>query len=1134
MPAAVEPAASRSIRRPSQKLREAMTPPPEPEQEQEPQLQLQHPQSQPHPQSHPHTHTQPPLSARAVPPAYLRVLHAFEPALVSAAHAECLALEDNQILQVHTLHPSGWAFGTILASGRRGWFPSNYCEQYTLAAMRPVISASSLLYATVRAKRASHYQAAVACVVSAIRGLLVPPLHSPQTLTSPPQVATDCLTRDCYLVQSDNAVRRERKILLHELSSLVAASKHAHDEHEADEMGALADEMVRQTDRVVSRAGRFLEAVGPSSEIWPDHPQIPQTPPADTTPKSRRPSIAHSHRSNPSFDSAAQDRLSRRISRSLTASARLTTCHDTLLSYLASYIGCLQIQSRSPSQLLATTRQAVQAARDLLAIIDAICLRQLMQQNTRTPGGLHTAKESMNARVAALVTAATDVVSIHNGDDEGVICEVEGRPLVEAATGCVRGAGECVAKARFVLEVVGDFEIRRPSSIQIDDLASPQIQKPPSSDEKPLPPTPTSPTADELQVPPLPSCGSSVSSRPATALSDTTSAPSIETVRRNSEPSDHETFHPLVNTSSASSFNSSVESTDQQDYMLPGTRIRRDKMTMLRNPCGSQQVASEFRNSTGTDFNTSSMATTPEPPHPSEDPSTPLAHWLSPEQPGIMFNAEGQVSGGTLSALVERMTIHDSTPDAMFTATFFLTFRLFSQPQQVAMALVKRYQTAFNDAMDPDWESKYATPIRLRVYNVFKGWLESHWRRDQDEEALDVILKFAQEDLASRLPQAAKRLQELVEKASSRHRLLLPRTLSSIGKPPIVGHFSPSEAAPVPPPIITKAQLAHLRTYTSGSPKSDIPSVLDLDALEIARQLTIKESEIFNNIMPEELVGQEFNRKSGQSSSIHVKAMSSLSTDMAGWVAESILRESDTKRRAQIIKQWIKIGDRCLALNNYSSVMSILCALESSTIARLRKTWEALSTKVKTTFENLKSITDRTRNYAIYRSKLRNSVPPCLPFLGQYLTDLTFVDEGNPNMRPVSAITIDTPLMINFDKHTKTARIIAELQRFQIPYRLAEVPELQAWIEKQLSRVRQEKTDFANLYRRSLLVEPADVNRACSNGRRRAGSDTTNREDLSSEKSTPPNPGRLASVPEEFHPEGQKMDKLINWALGKA
>jgi hypothetical protein len=114
-----------------------------------------------------------PLPSPPPVPTYLRALHSFHPTATTMTESDCLSFEPDQIIQVHTLHPSGWADGTLLATNERGWFPSNYCVQYTLSNLRPLLGATSLLYATVRAKRVWHYYTVIACVVTSIRGLLV-------------------------------------------------------------------------------------------------------------------------------------------------------------------------------------------------------------------------------------------------------------------------------------------------------------------------------------------------------------------------------------------------------------------------------------------------------------------------------------------------------------------------------------------------------------------------------------------------------------------------------------------------------------------------------------------------------------------------------------------------------------------------------------------------------------------------------------------------------------------------------------------------------------------------------------------------------------------------------------------------
>lgn len=95
--------------------------------------------------------------------------------------------------------------------------------------------------------------------------------------------------------------------------------------------------------------------------------------------------------------------------------------------------------------------------------------------------------------------------------------------------------------------------------------------------------------------------------------------------------------------------------------------------------------------------------------------------------------------------------------------------------------------------------------------------------------------------------------------------------------------------------------------------------------------------------------------------------------------------------------------------------MAVLAALNSSTISRLKKTWEGLSNKHKATLETLRRNTEHTRNYAQYRATIRAAVAPCLPFLGLTLTDLTFCQDGNAADR---ASPLDSTLrLINFDRY---------------------------------------------------------------------------------------------------------------------
>jgi son of sevenless-like protein len=81
--------------------------------------------------------------------------------------------------------------------------------------------------------------------------------------------------------------------------------------------------------------------------------------------------------------------------------------------------------------------------------------------------------------------------------------------------------------------------------------------------------------------------------------------------------------------------------------------------------------------------------------------------------------------------------------------------------------------------------------------------------------------------------------------------------------------------------------------------------------------------------------------------------------------------------------------------------------------------------------------------------------------LGMYLTDLTFIEDGNPDM-------VDAGL-INFDKRRKQAQVIKDIQQYQqTPYCLLEVPTIKSYLLKTSGM------DEELAYAVSLSIEPRD------------------------------------------------------------
>ena len=85
--------------------------------------------------------------------------------------------------------------------------------------------------------------------------------------------------------------------------------------------------------------------------------------------------------------------------------------------------------------------------------------------------------------------------------------------------------------------------------------------------------------------------------------------------------------------------------------------------------------------------------------------------------------------------------------------------------------------------------------------------------------------------------------------------------------------------------------------------------------------------------------------------------------------------------------------------------------------------------------------------------------------LGVYLSDLTFIEDGNPNMLR------NNEKLINFSKRMKTAEVIRDLQQYQtVPYPFQRVNELQTWLDNELTN----SSEIQELYDLSTQVEPRE------------------------------------------------------------
>jgi hypothetical protein len=85
--------------------------------------------------------------------------------------------------------------------------------------------------------------------------------------------------------------------------------------------------------------------------------------------------------------------------------------------------------------------------------------------------------------------------------------------------------------------------------------------------------------------------------------------------------------------------------------------------------------------------------------------------------------------------------------------------------------------------------------------------------------------------------------------------------------------------------------------------------MMDIDPVEIARQLTLIEYGLYKKIMPQECLGQAWTKAATRNEKApHIMAMISRFNHVSRWVATEIVKVENIKRRAEVLTHVINIA----------------------------------------------------------------------------------------------------------------------------------------------------------------------------------------------------------------------------------
>ncbi|SCW03124.1 LAFE_0G03466g1_1 [Lachancea fermentati] len=222
---------------------------------------------------------------------------------------------------------------------------------------------------------------------------------------------------------------------------------------------------------------------------------------------------------------------------------------------------------------------------------------------------------------------------------------------------------------------------------------------------------------------------------------------------------------------------------------------------------------------------------------------------------------------------------------------------------------------------------------------------------------------------------------------------------------------------------------------------------VELNPLEIAKQLTLIESTLFLTVRSSDLLDTIFHSKKAHSRhNRNVELVVNFTNLLSNYVIESIVAPNlSLKKRCSRLKSWLNIALSALYFRNFNSVTSIMTALQSHALSRLTPIWDLTSDKYLDLYQYLSKIVHPNNNYKVYRTKLqqltagfpsqehlKKPVLPMVPFFNLFLQDLTFIKDGNSDFR--NPVSFRPNNILNIDKYIKVTKVISLMQFLQISY----------------------------------------------------------------------------------------------------
>lgn len=355
--------------------------------------------------------------------------------------------------------------------------------------------------------------------------------------------------------------------------------------------------------------------------------------------------------------------------------------------------------------------------------------------------------------------------------------------------------------------------------------------------------------------------------------------------------------------------------------------------------------------------------------------------------PACTFTEKGSPQYVSLNKLIEIIT----APDDFGTDTVkaaVSTAMSFAEPQTFLSKLIERFNVP--ERINTD---NMGIKIKNRVCIALQHYIEAQFE-DFDERTLCILREFVTGPLTTFNRGFGTGLRNNLERRErvARQRLLVSQI--------------PSTGVTV---------------HAGCKPLLDL--FMTSDVATIAEQMTLISTSIYASIKPKELLDLAWSKPKLQYRAPNVIHFQERTALLSQFVVILTLSRASPEERGEALTKILDVMGQLLKCNNFNDLMALYAGFANASINRLVASKALIDPKRLKFLKHCDKLLAPMGSFKYYRHALADAGFGSVPILSVVLSDLTFIDEGNPD-------TMNGGL-INFEKRVLVHEKIVTLQKYQ-------------------------------------------------------------------------------------------------------